>query len=435
MWQLFQFPLCPFSRKVRLVLAEKGIAAELVRENPWERRDEFVDLNPAGETPVMVDPDQGITLIGSQPIVEYFDETVDRMPMIHGNASLRAEIRRLTEWFDEKLFREVVEPLMNERMRKRLVSKESPDTRILRDAMRVGNNHLDYVDYLLDHRRWLAGPGLSLADFAAAAHLSVIDYLGALDWRGHKQTKDWYAVMKSRPSFRPSARGADGSDRPAPALRQGRLLVRVRSTSDAVALGLPPSSGETRMARSLRFAYRCRSCRAFGSVARAADAGSDPGPADVRKGHHLPDLAGPTARSRAMVAYLESVLRDGGVSADEHREASARAKRSECSSAFRARTANAKPILFSAHMDVVDARPEDWKRDPYKLIEEGDFFYGRGTLDNKAGVVAMTSTHPSASEGRFEAASDIGLCLCRRRRNRTGRGRMEPLARSRPTRG
>ena len=49
----------------------------------------------------------------------------------------------------------------------------------------------------------MSGPGLSLADFAAAAPLSVIDYLGALDWRGHKQTKDWYAVMKSRPSFRP----------------------------------------------------------------------------------------------------------------------------------------------------------------------------------------------------------------------------------------
>ena len=78
MWQLFQFPLCPFSRKVRLVLAEKGVGHELVRENPWEKRDEFIDLNPAGETPVMVEPDQGVTLIGSQPIVEYFDETIDR---------------------------------------------------------------------------------------------------------------------------------------------------------------------------------------------------------------------------------------------------------------------------------------------------------------------------------------------------------------------
>jgi len=113
MWQLFQFPLCPFSRKVRLVLAEKTVGHALVRENPWERRDEFMDLNPAGETPVMVEPDQGVTLIGSQPIVEYFDETVDRMPMINGNASLRAEIRRMTEGFDLKLFPEVVEPLVN----------------------------------------------------------------------------------------------------------------------------------------------------------------------------------------------------------------------------------------------------------------------------------------------------------------------------------
>jgi glutathione S-transferase len=184
-------------------MAEKGVPAELVRENPWERRDEFVDLNPAGETPVLVETERGITLIGSQPIAEYFEETVDKVPMIHGDAAQRAEIRRLTQWFDEKLFREVVEPLMVERMRKRLVSKESPDTRVLRDAMRVGNNHLDYLDYLLDHRRWLAGPALSLADFTAAAHLSVIDYLGAVDWRGHKQTKDWYSVMKSRPAFRP----------------------------------------------------------------------------------------------------------------------------------------------------------------------------------------------------------------------------------------
>ena len=186
-----------------MVLAEKGIAHELVRESPWDRRDEFMDLNPAGETPVMVDSEAGIVLIGSQPIVEYLDETVEKMPMIHGNAVLRAEIRRLVEWFDEKLYREVVAPLMNERMRKRLVSHESPDTKVLRNSMRIANGHLDYIDYLLDHRRWLAGPGLSLADFTAAAQLSVVDYLGALDWRGHQQSKDWYAVMKSRPCFRP----------------------------------------------------------------------------------------------------------------------------------------------------------------------------------------------------------------------------------------
>ena len=204
MWQLFQFPLCPFSRKVRLVLAEKGVGHELVRENPWERRDEFVDLNPAGETPVLVDTDAGITLIGSQPIVEYFEETVDKMPMIHGNAVLRAEIRRLTEWFDEKLYREVVEPLMNERMRKRLVSRE-----IARHAGAArGDADRQRPSGLC--RLSARPPPLARRARASASPTSpppricsVIDYLGALDWRGHKQTKDWYAVMKSRPCFRP----------------------------------------------------------------------------------------------------------------------------------------------------------------------------------------------------------------------------------------
>lgn len=203
MWQLFQFPLCPFSRKVRLMLTEKGVPFELVRESPWDRRDEFVDLNPAGRTPVMVESDRGIVLIDSRAICDYFEETVDAVPMIPGPATDRAEIRRLIAWLDEQLYADVVAPLLEERMRKRLVKREAPDTKVLREAMKACNAHLDYLDYLLDHRRWLAGPLLTLADLAAAAHLSVADYLGGVDWRGHKQTVDWYGVMKSRPSFRP----------------------------------------------------------------------------------------------------------------------------------------------------------------------------------------------------------------------------------------
>jgi glutathione S-transferase len=203
MWQLYQFPLCPFSRKVRLLMAEKGIPVELKRENPWEQRDEFFDLNPAGETPVLVEESKGIVLIDSNAICEYFEETVDRAPMLGGGSAARAEVRRLVAWFDRKLFGDVVAPMMEERMRKRLVSRDPPDTRVLREAMKTANGHLDYIDYLLDHRRWLGGPILSLADLACAAHLSVADYLGGIDWRGHKQTSDWYSGLKSRPSFRP----------------------------------------------------------------------------------------------------------------------------------------------------------------------------------------------------------------------------------------
>jgi glutathione S-transferase len=202
-WQLFQFPLCPFSRKVRLLLGEKSIGYELVRESPWEQRDEFQDLNPACETPVMVEVGSKTVLIDSQVICEYFEETVEKSPMISGTAANRAEIRRLVSWFDVQMFRDVTGPLLNERMRKRIIYRASPDANALRDAMRKADQHLDYIDYLLDHRRWLAGPTLSLADLAAAAHLSVADYLGGINWQSHEQTKQWYAGLKSRPSFRP----------------------------------------------------------------------------------------------------------------------------------------------------------------------------------------------------------------------------------------
>jgi len=203
MWQLHQFPLCPFSRKVRLLLAEKGIPFELWRENPWERRDEFVDKNPAGRTPVATNAERSLTLVDSRAICEYFEETVDKHPMINGTAPMRAEIRRLVALFDENFFGDVTGPLLHERMKKRLVYRQSPDSRVLREAMKLAHEHLYYIDYLVDTRPWLAGATMSLADLAAAAQVSVADYLGGLDWSGHDQAKAWYSVFKSRPSFRP----------------------------------------------------------------------------------------------------------------------------------------------------------------------------------------------------------------------------------------
>lgn len=203
MWQLYQFPLCPFSRKVRLLLGEKGVAYELWRENPWEGRDEFLALNPAGRTPVLHNEERGITLVDSRAICEYFEETVDKAPMILGTAANRAEIRRLVALFDENFYNDVTAPLLNERMKKRLFLRAPPDSSLLRGAMRLANEHLDYLDYLIDNRPWLAGAQMSLADLAAAAQISVADYLGGIDWSGHEQARGWYSVFKSRPSFRP----------------------------------------------------------------------------------------------------------------------------------------------------------------------------------------------------------------------------------------
>jgi glutathione S-transferase len=203
MWQLHQFTLCPFTRKVRTLLNEKDVGYQLVREHPWERRDDFLHMNPAGQTPVMVEPNRNEVLIDSLAICEYFEETVERAAMINGTSANRAEIRRMVAWFDTFFYRDVTQPLLEERMLNRLVHRTAPNASRLREAMKSSVGHLDYIDYLLDHRKWIAGATISLADLAAASQISVADYLGGIDWTGHAHAKAWYAAFKSRRSFRP----------------------------------------------------------------------------------------------------------------------------------------------------------------------------------------------------------------------------------------
>jgi glutathione S-transferase len=203
MWLLYQFPLCPFSRKLRLLMGEKGIGYKLVRENPWEKRDEFIDLNPCGQTPVLVNDKAGDILIHSQAICEYIEETSENAPLIHGNAPQRAEIRRLCAWFDEQFFQLVGYPLLYERMIRRIALHDTPDAGIVREAMRNASQLLEYIDWQLERQNWVAGSALSLADLTAAAHISVADYLGGINWNAHPLTKQYYSGLKSRPSFRP----------------------------------------------------------------------------------------------------------------------------------------------------------------------------------------------------------------------------------------
>jgi glutathione S-transferase len=72
----------------------------------------------------------------------------------------------------------------------------------IRNAKANIRYHLDYLSWLIDRRRWIAGEEFSLADLTAAAHLSAVDYLGDVPWNDHEIAKDWYMRIKSRPSFR-----------------------------------------------------------------------------------------------------------------------------------------------------------------------------------------------------------------------------------------
>jgi glutathione S-transferase len=199
---LYHLWLSPFSRKIRIVLQEKGLDFSMKVEKVWERRDEFLALNPAGEVPVLIEPD-GTVLAEAGTIAEYLDEVYRDKLLLGLNPLDRAEVRRLVAWFDVKMNRETTEPLLGEKFMKRFLGFGTPDSAVIRAGKANLRYHLDYISYLTERRRWLGGDHFSLADITAAAHLSALDYLDDIAWDEHEAAKEWYARVKSRPSFRP----------------------------------------------------------------------------------------------------------------------------------------------------------------------------------------------------------------------------------------
>ncbi len=198
--RLYHFPLSPYCRKVRLTLAEKKIEVELVEERYWERNPDFLRRNPAGKVPVLKLDSR--TLTESQAICEYLDETSPEPRLMPRDADARYEVRRICSWFDDLFHAEVTSKLLYERVHKKVMGLGYPDSKNVKFGAGRIKYHLDYLGWLLDQRRWLAGDQMTLADFTAAAHLSCLDYISDVDWNRQPGVKDWYAKIKSRPSFR-----------------------------------------------------------------------------------------------------------------------------------------------------------------------------------------------------------------------------------------
>lgn len=199
---LYHLPLSPACREVRVMLAEKKLEAVFAGEGNWPDSDAFLRLNPAGTVPVLVE-EEGTAIAERGPIVEYLEEAYPIPPLLPAGAKARAEIRRLAAWFDGKFAQEISQPILFERVDKRQLRLGPPDMAVVRAALGRLGDHLDYIGTLCEQRKWLGGEELSIADLAAAAHLSCLDYLGDVPWRLHEDAKDWYVRLKSRPSFRP----------------------------------------------------------------------------------------------------------------------------------------------------------------------------------------------------------------------------------------
>ena len=201
MLRLRHFPLCPFSRKVRVALREKELEADLEPVEPWHQQTDLMALNPAAEVPVLEEGEHAVA--DSWAICEYLEETRPAPTLLGQSVLERAETRRLVAWFDVKFVREVTDLIWRQKLIKRIRDNETPDSGAVRAGLGHIHAHLEYIGFLFAHRNWLAGEELSLADIAAAAQLSVLDYLGDVPWDKHPEAKVWYARIKSRPSFRP----------------------------------------------------------------------------------------------------------------------------------------------------------------------------------------------------------------------------------------
>ncbi len=223
--------------KVRIVLAEKSL--------PWERiyidilrGDQFdpayMKLNPKAVVPTLVH--DGKVIIESAVICEYLDEAFPDPPLKPADPEHRAAMRLWTKAVDELLHPACAE-LTFASCHRHIVGRLSPEKfaeflnstppvsvttdwharkkEIVRDGMaaprvdrtfRLYDSYLQKMEDTLAHQRWLAGDAFSLADIALAPYVNRLDMLGMAEmWVGSRpRLSDWFARLKSRPSFKPS---------------------------------------------------------------------------------------------------------------------------------------------------------------------------------------------------------------------------------------
>jgi glutathione S-transferase len=201
MYKLYHLPFSANCRLVRIALAEKKIEIKLIVEPIWERRELFLKINPEGQVPVLLNKDKEY-IVGTSAIIEWLEDSISHNNLLGDKAIFRAEVRRIMEWFNRKFNTEVESTIVFEKIMKVFIGKGNPDANVLRVGRKNLIIHMQYIDWLSKNRDWLAGNTYSAADITAAANLSILDYLGEIKWRDYSYAKEWYARVKSRPSFR-----------------------------------------------------------------------------------------------------------------------------------------------------------------------------------------------------------------------------------------
>lgn len=201
---LFHWPLDPASRTVRLALTEKRLQFNAARLELPGDLGRLQELNPGGRVPVLREEslDARHHILEAPAILEYLEDTHPSSSLYPKDPLARAESRRLTYWFLFRFREDVLDFLYHERVEKPVFGLGAPDTANMREGRDALKVHLAYMEHLIGQRDWLAGRELTLADLAAGAALSSLDYFGDVPFDKFPLFRGWYARLKSRPCFR-----------------------------------------------------------------------------------------------------------------------------------------------------------------------------------------------------------------------------------------
>ena len=201
MLKLYYHPICPLSNQVRIILNEFNMDYTMIKEEYWMRREEFLKINLSSNLPVIETDKFSSNLIGVYPIIEYMAETFEDFYLMPKSNDIRAKIRYYTNWFNEKFYREVSKILIDEKMIRLLMRKDGPRSNFIKASKVNLTHHFSYLTQWLIENPNIVGEKISCVDIVAASHIATIDYFGEINWDSWGVIKNWYSIVKSRPSF------------------------------------------------------------------------------------------------------------------------------------------------------------------------------------------------------------------------------------------
>ena len=204
-YKLIHHQLCPLSRQIRVLMDELQLEYTLTKEDYWVSKPSAGKAHAIRILPILepdTDGNEDVVISGYYPIIEFLHENFKDFFLMPSSVAERSKVRHCLLWFNEKFLREVSKVIVDEKVIRPITKSGEPRGEYLRIAKNNLNYHFHILEQTLDKQSYVTSEKLTAADIATGAHISIVDYFGEIAWDMWPCIKEWYAILKSRPSFR-----------------------------------------------------------------------------------------------------------------------------------------------------------------------------------------------------------------------------------------